>query len=269
MLPPEPALQCVLRCNMAGNLGWGTVSLAMLPPEPALQCVLRCNMADILYLCRPMAAKLIIFDYDGTLGDTQGYIVSTMHSTMQELGLEFRGAQACAASIGLPLKGCFRQLYPDFDDARLEACMATYRRIFQEKRSLMHVELFPGVKETILKLWHEGRTLSVASSRSSRSLKEFLAEAGILDCFSLIIGADNVTNAKPDPEPVLITLETLGVTADDAWVVGDMPVDILMGLRAGCRTCGVSYGNSNREDLLSAGASAVIDRFADLPRILL
>ncbi len=240
----------------------------MLLPESALQRSLCCNMADIFVSLQPMAAKLIIFDYDGTLGDTQGYIVSTMHSTMQELGLEYRDDQACAACIGLPLKGCFRQLYPDFDDARLEECMATYRRFFQENRSRMQVELFPGVKETILKLWRQGYILSVASSRSSRSLKEFLSEAGILDCFSLVIGADNVTHAKPDPEPVLMTLDALAVKADDAWVVGDMPVDILMGLRAGCRTCGVSYGNSNREDLLAAGASAVVDRFADLPRIL-
>ena len=47
-----------------------------------------------------------------------------------------------------------------------------------------------------------------------------------------------------------------------------MPVDILMGVRAGCRTCGVSYGNSNRKDLLAAGARAVIDHFADLPSVL-
>ena len=253
---------------MAGISACDAVSVAMLLPKSARQRVLHCNMADIFVSLRPMAAKLIIFDYDGTLGDTQGYIVSTMHSTMQELGLEYRDADACSACIGLPLKECFRQLYPDFEDERLEKCMASYRRIFQENRGRMQVELFPGVKETILKLWREGYMLSVASSRSSRSLKEFLAEEGILECFSLVIGADNVTHAKPDPEPVLKTLAALGVEADDAWVVGDMPVDILMGVRAGCRTCGVSYGNSNREDLLAAGARAVIDRFADLPSVL-
>ena len=63
---------------------------------------------------------------------------------------------------------------------------------------------------------------------------------------------------------MLKTLRELGYQADEALVVGDMPVDIRMGAGAGARTCGVSYGNSNRAELLAAGADSVIDDFAQL-----
>lgn len=215
-----------------------------------------------------MNYKLIIFDFDGTLADTQGYIVATMHRTMRELGLPMRDAAACAATIGLPLKGCFQQLYPGIPDADAEHCMATYRRIFDERRDDKSVSLFPGVKETLERLKQKGYLLSIASSRSTKTMKAMLAEKDLISPFSLIIGVNEVQNAKPHPEPVLKTLEALEVPAAEALVVGDMPVDILMGSRAGARTCGVTFGNSTREALLAAGANCVIDTFPELETVL-
>jgi phosphoglycolate phosphatase len=124
--------------------------------------------------------------------------------------------------------------------------------------------LFPHVKETLAALYAKGYVLTVASSRSNQSLNEFLQEMGVAQYFSYVLGGDNVSKAKPDPEPVLKTLRELGYQADEALVVGDMPVDIRMGAGAGARTCGVSYGNSNRAELLAAGADSVIDDFAQL-----
>ena len=212
--------------------------------------------------------RLIIFDFDGTLADTRGYIVATMQQAMRELGKPVREEEACAATIGLPLKGCFQQLYPGISDEEAEVCMTTYRRIFDQNKTVLSIDLFPGVKETVLRLWKKGFLLSVASSRSNRTLVELLTDEGLAPCFSLIIGANDVQNAKPHPEPVLKTLEALNVPASEALVVGDMPVDILMGSRAGTRTCGVTYGNSSRAELLAAGADYVMDTFTDLEGIL-
>ena len=213
--------------------------------------------------------KLIIFDFDGTLADTRSYIVATMQQAMREVGRPVREEAACAATIGLPLKGCFQQLYPGISDADAEECMAVYRRIFDENKTATSIALFPGVKETVLRLWKKGFQLSVASSRSNRTLVEMLTEEGLAPCFSLIIGANDVQHAKPHPEPVLKTLEALGVPAGEALVVGDMPVDILMGRSAGARTCGVTYGNSTRPELVEAGADYIIDRFADLEGLVI
>ena len=73
-----------------------------------------------------------------------------------------------------------------------------------------------------------------------------------------------MTKHKPDPEPVLMTLEKLNIDASETLVVGDMPVDILMGKGAGCTTCGVTYGNATREELVEAGADNIIDEFSAL-----
>ncbi len=79
-----------------------------------------------------------------------------------------------------------------------------------------------------------------------------------------MLGAEDVTHAKPNPEPVLKTLEHFGLSGAETLVVGDMPVDIQMGLGAGAFTCGVTFGNSSREELLKAGAHHVIDSFNEL-----
>lgn len=212
--------------------------------------------------------RLIIFDFDGTLADTRGYIVATMHKTMRQLDLPLRPAEECAATIGLPLKGCFQQLYPGIQDAEAELCMATYRRIFDKDRDASSVALFPGVKETLQNLKKKGYLLSIASSRTTRTMVQMLEEKELVSLFSLFIGVTEVQNAKPHPEPVLKTLETLEVPAPEALVVGDMPVDILMGSRAGARTCGVTYGNSTRSELLEAGADYIIDSFSQLESLL-
>ena len=86
--------------------------------------------------------------------------------------------------------------------------------------------------------------------------------------FAVILCAEDTEKVKPNPDPVLKTLEALSISGDQALVVGDMPVDILMGKRAGAFACGVTYGNSNREELLSAGADFVIDSMEELLDIL-
>lgn len=213
--------------------------------------------------------RLIIFDFDGTLADTTGVILATYRATIKQLGLPPRSDDECRATIGLPLKEGFRALYTDYSEERLDLCVATYRNIFNEIKQTIKPRLFAGVKETLKKLKEHGFVMSVASSRSHASLVEYCETCGIDDMFSLILGADDVYRAKPDPEPVLFTLRKLGAKANDTVVVGDMPVDIAMGKGAGCTTVGVSYGNSSRNELMECGADYVVDKFADLSGLLL
>ncbi|MBD5284719.1 MAG: HAD-IA family hydrolase [Bacteroides sp.] len=211
-----------------------------------------------------MNPKLIIFDFDGTLADTTATIIATYQATIKEVGAEPRSESECQATIGVPQEEGFRQLYPGYSDDEIAKCVDAYRRIFIINKSKLIPKLYPGVMATLEKLHGMGIEMSVASSRSRWSLLEFCDENNISSFFKLIIGADDVTHAKPNPEPVLKTLETLNVSPADAIVVGDMPVDIAMGSGAGCETVGVTYGNSSRKDLEAAGATAVIDALPEL-----
>ena len=91
----------------------------------------------------------------------------------------------------------------------------------------------------------------------------------ISDSISYLIGADDVKEAKPKPEPVLKTLAAMKFKASETLVVGDMAVDIQMGANAAAKTCGVTWGNGTRKELEEAGADFIIDKIEELDAIAL
>ena len=208
-----------------------------------------------------MNGKVIIFDFDGTLCDTRQNIVIAFRATMQRLGLEMRDEATCAATIGLTLHDGFKTMYPAMSDDEAAHCVDTYRAIFAERRRELIPALFPHVREVLMALHDKGYTLTIASSRLTDSIMLFAREHAIDHLFSYVVGSDSVTHHKPHPEPVLITLEALGVAAEDAVVVGDMPLDVAMGRGAGVRTVAVTYGNASRAELEASGADVIIDSF--------
>ena len=215
-----------------------------------------------------MGKGLIIFDFDGTLGDTRRNIVTTMQMTIAELHLPNRSEEECAATIGLPLAGCFRTLFPDIQDELIPRCAETYRRFFNENLKTIHPEAFPAVVETLSILHQKGFVLTIASSRSRNSLMELTRNMGIANYISFILGADDVKEAKPNPEPVLKTLAEMSFDAAETLVVGDMAVDIQMGANAGAKTCGVTYGNGTKRELEEARADYIINSIDELIGIM-
>ena len=79
-----------------------------------------------------------------------------------------------------------------------------------------------------------------------------------------MVGAEDVTLAKPHAEPVSKTLAHFSLEPAYAVVVGDTHFDILMGRNAGCTTIGVTYGNGSRQSLMQAGADAIADHFEQI-----
>lgn len=207
--------------------------------------------------------KLIMLDFDGTIGDTQHLIVSTMQKTLAHLHLPARSAEACKKMIGLPLKQTFTHLI-EMSDEMGNQCVDVYRRIFDEDNGPGVVPLFPHVIATIKTLKEQGNTLTIASSRSTATLMQFVRDMHLEPYISLVLSCDDITHPKPHPETALITLQQTGFSAEKAIVVGDSQYDILMGCNAGCATVGVSYGNGTVEELIQAGADYIIDDFAKL-----
>ena len=117
-------------------------------------------------------------------------------------------------------------------------------------------------------LHQKGFVLTIASSRSRNSLTELIRNMGIADYISYILGADDVKEAKPKPEPVLKTLGAMHYDASETLVVGDMAVDIQMGANAGAKTCGVTWGNGTKNELEEAGADFVINSIDELIGII-
>lgn len=208
--------------------------------------------------------KIIILDFDGTLGDTRMNIVKTLQQTLEQFSLPVADEAECAATIGIPLFDAFLQLIPSLTREQARECVDLYRDIFEVNKKMLLPQLFPHVLDTMRLLHSKGIILTIASSRSNASLHDFVREMGLQPYVSYVIGAEDVTHAKPQPEPVLKTLSHFGLNADDALVVGDMHYDILMGKNAGAKTCGVTYGNATRQQLEESGADYIIDDFAQL-----
>ena len=211
-----------------------------------------------------MPIQLIILDFDGTLADTRDNIVRTLQASMHQLDLPVADEAACASTIGLKLDDACRQLYPDGPADLADRFVETYREIFFRNKESLVPAPFPHVLPTLRQLRQRGVVLTIASSRGTGSLHAFIDAMGLRDCISYVLGADSVEHTKPHPEPVLRTLRETGIDAAYTLVVGDMPVDILMGRNAGVQTCGVTYGNATRDQLQAAGADFLIDDFAEL-----
>lgn len=211
--------------------------------------------------------RLLILDFDGTIGDTKQVIVSTLQATLQVHGLPGATDEACAATIGIPLYDAFLALCP-ITPEEAAACVETYRRLFMKNHRPGVVPLFPHVRETIKAACERGLTVTIASSRNHESLEMYADSMQLTPYISLILGADDVEQAKPHPYPVLHTLAHFHVPAQEALVVGDTKYDILMGNRAGAQTCGVTYGNGSRTELEEAGATHIVDDFSDILRLL-
>ena len=215
-----------------------------------------------------METKVIIFDFDGTLCDTRSNIIIAFRATMEHLGLEMRDEETCGATIGLTLRDGFKSMYPDFDDAKIDYCVETYREIFAERRKELMPDLFPGVKETLEALHKRGYRMTIATSRLTDSLMLFMRHHGIDHYFEYAVGSDSVTHHKPHPEPALKTLAALNIAPSEAIMVGDMPVDIAMAHNAGIRAIGVDYGNATREELEAAEADWIVDSITKILEII-
>ena len=220
--------------------------------------------------------KYIIFDFDGTIGDSQSLIVKTLQDTMRARKLEVKSDEACAKTIGLRLDEAFVSLFGMSAEEGM-ACAATYREIFLDNKKTMIVQPFPHVIETLRELHRQGFILGMASSRNHCSLDGYVKQMQLENIFSSIVAGDDVEHVKPAPDMVFMALgEMKGmknpVTSaeagdvenmlDEVLVVGDMTFDVDMAHNAGCKACAVTYGNGTREQLSSA--EFIIDDFAEL-----
>ena len=207
--------------------------------------------------------KLIIFDFDGTLADTEPLITQTMMKTLRAVGLPACSREQCRAMIGLPLKETFMQLLP-IDSATGDLCAETYEQIFAVDNRPGAVGMFPHVSETLQALHQRGYLLSIATSRGRTSLEAFLRDMQLMSYISHIVTVNDVERAKPYPDMVDTTLSHFRISPEDTLMVGDDIYDIQMGHNAGVRTCGVTYGNGTREQMEACAADHIIDDIADI-----
>lgn len=205
---------------------------------------------------------LFIFDWDGTLLDSTGKIVSCMQRAINELGLESRADVDVKGIIGLGLPEAIRQLYPDIPQGDLDAMRQSYSRHFIEADATP-CTFYPGVESVLDTLKQEGHQLSVATGKSRRGLNRVLGNLNMAEFFDATRCADE-TASKPHPRMVHELMTELGVAPHNAVVVGDTAFDLEMASNAGVESIAVSYGAHHRERLMSCEPVLCIDQFDEL-----
>lgn len=205
--------------------------------------------------------KLIVFDWDGTLVDSEQRIVQAMQDAMRDLGLEVLSDAAVRDIIGLGLSVAIQTLMPELDVAGQQAFADAYRRHFLAPDQ--HARSFPDSAGVLNTLVERDYFLGVATGKSRQGLNRDLEETGFKGLFHSTRCADE-THSKPHPQMLLEVIERVGVEAHETLMVGDTEYDLQMASNAGARSIGVAYGVHAIDRLLRHDPLTVLDRLGDL-----
>jgi len=201
----------------------------------------------------------LLFDFDGTLLDTNELIIQTFLSV---LGKRYPGRFAredVLHFIGPSLK----QTFDSIDATLTEDLIKEYRAWNIEMHDQMVVE-FDGVTETLRKLKSLGIKMAIVSTKRQDIIQRGLKLMDIEDIFEIIIGLDDVVNPKPNPEPILLALKRLNATKEEALMIGDNSHDIEGGQNAGVRTAGVSWTAKGEAYLATFNPDYMLQHISEL-----
>jgi phosphoglycolate phosphatase len=209
--------------------------------------------------------RLVLFDLDGTLVDSQATIVTCAQAAFAAAGLPAPEAEAVRRIVGLSLVQAMSVLLGR-DDALLASRIAEhYREAFVEHRARPDFDepLFPGVVEVLEWLAARDLALGIATGKGMRGLQAVLEHHGLGRYFVTLQTAD-LHPSKPHPSMVEAGMRETGFGPDATIVVGDTSYDIAMARSAGARGIGVAWGNHPRAELEAAGAAHILESLPDL-----
>jgi phosphoglycolate phosphatase len=212
------------------------------------------------------AFQLLVFDWDGTLMDSEARIVSCVRRAAKDLGLNMPADESIRDIIGLGLTEAVLSLFPDSDEAQVERVIDRYRYYFLHADETPS-ELFPGAAEVLQGLAREGYLLAVATGKGRQGLDKVLLKTGLGPLFHATRCADE-TFSKPHPEMLLQILDELGVNAADSLMIGDTEYDLQMARNAGAHRLAVSYGVHSVERLMKHAPLGCLDAISELPEWL-
>ncbi|CUH67067.1 Phosphoglycolate phosphatase [Thalassovita gelatinovora] len=209
------------------------------------------------------ALRLILFDVDGTLVDSQGDIVASMTSAFASEGMAVPKRDAILGIVGLSLDVAIPKLVPGLDAAvyarLVDAYKAAYMALRGAQGSQISSPLYPHIRAVLDQLSAvDHYLLGVATGKSRRGLDALLAGHGMEHLFLTQQVADHHPS-KPHPAMILAALSETGVAAQNAVMIGDTSFDMDMARAAGVRALAVGWGYHRAEDLVGRADDVIYD----------
>ena len=214
----------------------------------------------------PNKFKLLVFDWDGTLMDSAGLIVSSLQAACRDLNLAIPSDEKARHVIGLGLKDALDYLLPNLQPDDHDALVTRYRSNFLAADATL--PLFEGAENAIKDLYNQGFLLAVATGKSRHGLNRALAQSGLTDFFHYTRCADE-GHSKPHPGMLQEIMRELAVGAEVTLMIGDTSHDLQMASNAGVAAAAISHGAHPRENLLGFSPLVCAHDISELHRWLL
>ena len=206
--------------------------------------------------------KLVIFDWDGTLSDSTDRIVDSMQQAARINQMPAVTDAQVQNIIGLGLPEAIKALWPEVNDEQLAAMIPVYARYFVSD-SVVPMQLFDGAVDLLKELMLRGVLAAVATGKARRGLDRMLLEFNVGHLFAATRCADE-TRSKPHPQMLHEILASLGVTPEEALMVGDTTYDLEMANAAGVPSIGMSHGAHDEARLLACRPLAICHSMHEL-----
>jgi pyrophosphatase PpaX len=209
---------------------------------------------------RMIRYPVVLFDLDGTVVDSGAIILASMRHAMREvLGTEHTDEELMQAVGGPGLEAQMAAFAPDSIDELV--------RVYRAHNEPLHDELEAclGMEDVLVRLHEEGRRLGVVTAKRRATAELAFARVPIAHLFETVVGGDETEKHKPDPEPLLLAAERLGIDPTTAAYVGDSPFDMRAAKAAGMYAVAVTWGRiHDRERLEREEPDAIVDSAEEL-----
>ncbi|MBH0018163.1 HAD-IA family hydrolase [Pseudoalteromonas sp. NGC95] len=209
--------------------------------------------------------KLVIFDWDGTIMDSVTKIVNCIRSSAESLNLVPPSDEAIKNIIGMSLEKAIDVLFPD-NVAQHQALISGYK--YQYSVDTTPTPVFANVVSVLNALKEQGIVLAVATGKGRGGLDRLLEQSQLRHFFSATRTSDNA-QSKPSPDMLYQLLEKLGISAQDAVMIGDTQIDMTMAKAAGMDRIGVTMGVHNAQQLNKFSPVATVGNYLQLQQVLL
>ena len=219
-----------------------------------------------------MSKKLLIFDLDGTLSDTQPILYTIVLETLRDSGIKIDSLDDVYRSIAEHDKEVIElnalipaEFLPHVD--RLKYAVDFWKNY--EKLCMGAVDrVFDGMRETLDELKNRGYLLAVLSNKKNKFVQPIIAQIFGDGYFDLVCGWDEIRPKKPEPDSLLSILDELGVEKCDTWMIGDLPADYRVSVNAGVNHVIAAWGYGEQKKFKKLGATVFAKKPIDLLTIL-
>ena len=211
--------------------------------------------------------KLIVFDWDGTLMDSEARIVGCLRAALNDIDLPDQPDEQLKNVIGLGLREALQQLHPQGNDWEHQQLTDRYRYHFLES-SQIPSPMFDGAEALLENLERSGYFSAIATGKGRLGLDKVLDESRMGRFFHYTRCADE-TRSKPHPQMLEEIMAYCGVEPDEAIMIGDTEYDLQMANHAGSHALAVSYGVHDKQRLIACNPLDCVDDMNELTHWLL